>query len=72
MFLIYTVQDARTVHYLGLFISMDSLTLMLASFSQRYLAEAQDNINVLLEQMKIVTVIVKLKFLSSFVLGFNS
>ncbi len=50
-FLTYTVQDART---LGLYISMDSLTLTLASFSQRYLAEAQDNINVL-EQMKIVT-----------------
>ncbi len=51
----YTVQDARKVRYLGLHISMDSLTLPLASFSQRYLAEAQDNINVLLEQMKIVT-----------------
>ncbi len=38
-----------------LYISMDSLTLTLASFSQRYLAKAQDNINVLLEQMKIVT-----------------
>ncbi len=44
-----------TVRYIGLYISMDLLTLMLASFSQRYLAEAQDNINVLLEQMKIVT-----------------
>ncbi len=52
MFLTYTVQDART---LGLYVSMDSLTLTLASFIQRYLAEAQDNINVLLEQMKIVT-----------------
>ncbi len=54
-FLTFTVQDVRTVHYLGLYVSMDSLTLTLASFSQRYLAEAQDNINVLLEQMKIVT-----------------
>ncbi len=55
-FLTYTVQDARTVYsYLGLYVSMDSLTLTLASFSQRYLAKAQDNINVLLEQMKIVT-----------------
>ncbi len=52
---VYTVQDMRTVCYLGLYISMDSLTLTLASFSQRYLAETQDNINVLLEQMKIVT-----------------
>ncbi len=34
---------------------MDSLTLTLASFSQRYLAKAQDNINDLLEQMKSVT-----------------
>ncbi len=34
---------------------MDSLTLTLASLSQRSLAEAQDDINVLLEQMKIVT-----------------
>ncbi len=49
------LQDGRTVCYLGLYISMDSLTLTLASFSQRYLAAAQDNINVLLEQMKIVT-----------------
>ncbi len=39
---------------LGLYISMDSLILTLASFSQRYLAKAKDNINVLLEQMKIV------------------
>ncbi len=30
---------------LVLYISMNSLTLMLASFSQRYLAKAQDNIN---------------------------
>ncbi len=49
------LQDARTVHYLGLYVSMDSLTLTLTSFIQRYLAKAQDNINVLLEQMKIVT-----------------
>ncbi len=55
VFLTYTVQDARTVRYLGLYVSMDALTLTLASFSQRYLAKAQDNINVLLEQMKIVT-----------------
>ncbi len=41
--------------YLGVYISMDSLTLTLAGFSQRYLAIAQDNINVLLEQMTIVT-----------------
>ncbi len=54
MFLTYTVQDTRIVRYLGLYVSMDSLTLTLASFSQRYLAEAQDNINVL-EQMKSVT-----------------
>ncbi len=54
VFLTYTVQDARTI-YLGLYVSMDSLTLTLASFRHRYLAEAQDNINVLLEQMKIVT-----------------
>ncbi len=53
VFLTYTVQDTRTVCYLGLYVGMDSLTLMLASFSQRYLTEAQDNINVLLEQMKI-------------------
>ncbi len=39
----------------GLYVSMDSLTLTLASFSQRYHAKAQDNINILLEQMKIVT-----------------
>ncbi len=32
---------------------MDSLTLTLASFSQKYLAKAQDNINVLHEQMKV-------------------
>ncbi len=51
VFLTYTVQDARTLCYLGLYISMDSLTLTLASFSQRNLAKAQDNINVLLEQM---------------------
>ncbi len=44
--LTYTVQDARTVCYLGLYVNMDSITLTLASFSQRYLAKAQDNINV--------------------------
>ncbi len=55
VFLTYTVQDARTVLYLGLYVSMDALTLTLSSFSQRYVAKAQDNINVLLEQMKIVT-----------------
>ncbi len=38
---------------LGLYVSMDSLTLTFASFSQRYLAEAQYNINVLLEQLKL-------------------
>ncbi len=54
MFLTYTVQNVRTVLYLGLYVSMDSLNLTLASFSQRYLAEAQDDINVLLEQKKIV------------------
>ncbi len=54
MFLSYTVDDVRRV-YLGLDVSMDSLTLTLASLSQRSLAEAQDDINVLLEQMKIVT-----------------
>ncbi len=47
--LTYTVHDVRTVSYLGLNVSMDSLTLTLARFSQRYLA------NVLLEQMKTVT-----------------
>ncbi len=52
VFLTNTVHDVRTVNYLGLYISMDSLTLTLASFSQRYLAEAQDDINVLLQQMK--------------------
>ncbi len=52
MFLTYTVQDAGIVCYLGLYISMDSLTLTLASFSQRCLAKTQDNINVLFEQMK--------------------
>ncbi len=51
----YTVQGARTVRYLGLYISIYSLTLMLASFSLRYLAKAQDNVNILLEQMEIVT-----------------
>ncbi len=49
------LQDARTVCYSGLYVSMDSLTLTLASFTQRYLAKAQDNIDVLLEQMEIVT-----------------
>ncbi len=49
VFLTHTVQDMRTVHYLGLCVSL------LTSFSQRYLNEAQDYINVLLEQMKIVT-----------------
>ncbi len=52
VFLTHTVQD--TVRILGLYISMDS-TVTLASFSERYLAETQDNINVLLEQTKIVT-----------------
>ncbi len=52
VFLIYTVQDVRTVHYLGLYINMDSLTLTLSSFSQRYLVKlAQDNINVLFERI---------------------
>jgi len=55
VFLPYTVQDARTVCYSGLYVSMDSLTLALAGFTQRYLAKAQDNIDVLLEQMEIVT-----------------
>ncbi len=45
----------REFRYLVLYISMDSLSLTLASFSQRFLAEAEDNINVMLEQMKIVT-----------------
>ncbi len=39
----YTVDDVRRVLYLGLDVSMDSLTLTLASLSQRYLAEAQDD-----------------------------
>ncbi len=55
VFLTYIVHNARTVRYLGLYVSMDSLTLTLASFSQRYLAKAQYNIHVLLEQMTIVT-----------------
>ncbi len=46
----------RTVCYLGLYISMDSLTLTLASFSQRYLAETQDNINVLLNNINLINV----------------
>ncbi len=50
MFLTYTVQDAISL----LYVSMDSLTLTLASFIQRYLAKAQDNINMLV-QMKSVT-----------------
>ncbi len=50
-----SLHDVRTVSYLGLYVSMDSLTLTFASFSQRSLAEAQDDINVLLEQMRIVT-----------------
>ncbi len=54
VFLTYTVQDARTIRYLGLHVNMDSITLTLASFSQIYLAKAQNNINVLLEQMKTV------------------
>ncbi len=33
---------------------MDSLTLALANFNQRYLADAQDVVNILLEQMKTV------------------
>ncbi len=66
------LQDVRTISYLGLYVSMDSLTLTLASFSQRYLAKSQDNINVLLEQMKIVTEWVYDKHKSSFVLGLNT
>ncbi len=50
-----TFYKTPSIRYLGLYISMDSLTLTLASFNQRYLAEAQDNINVLLKQMKSVT-----------------
>ncbi len=53
--LTYSVHGVRTVCYLGLCVSMDSLTLTFASFSQRFLAEAQDDINILLEQMKTVT-----------------
>ncbi len=45
----------REFRFLGLYISMHSLSLTLASFSQRFLAEAEDTINVMLEQMKIVT-----------------
>ncbi len=55
VFLTYIVQDAIsplfrfvTLHYHGL------THLKWASFSQRYLAKAQDNINVLLKQMKMV------------------
>ncbi len=54
-FLTHTVQDAKIVFYLGLYINIDSLTLTLASFRQRYLAKAQDNIKVLLNQINIVT-----------------
>ncbi len=50
-----TLYKTQSVRYLGLYVSIDSLTLTLASFIQRYLASAQDNINVLLEQMKIVS-----------------
>ncbi len=53
MFLTYTVQDA--ISPFSLYISMDSLALTLASFSQRDLAKAEDSINILLEQMKSVT-----------------
>ncbi len=54
MFLTYTVQDAISPLF-SLYISMDSLALTLASFSQRDLAKAEDSINILLEQMKSVT-----------------
>ncbi len=50
-----TLYKKQPVRYLGLYISMDSLTLTLASFSQRYLAKAHDNVNIQLEQMKSVT-----------------
>ncbi len=66
MFLPYTVQDARTVHYLGLYISMDSLTLTLASFSQRYLAETQDDINILLEENIFVFIGIRVECLQTF------
>ncbi len=66
MFLPYTVQDARTVHYLGLYISMDSLTLTLASFSQRYLAETQDDINILLEENIFVFIGIRVECLRTF------
>ncbi len=48
-------EPVRTVRYLGLYISMDSLTLTLARFSQGYLAEAEDDVNILLEQIETVT-----------------
>ncbi len=50
-----TLYKTREQSAIGLYVSIDSLTWTLASFNQRYLAEAQDNINVLLEQMEIVT-----------------
>lgn len=53
--LMYTVHNMRIVYYLDVYVSMDSLTYPLASFNQRYLAEVQDDINVLLEQLKIVS-----------------
>ncbi len=56
-------QSARTLLHngpnesleLSMYISMDALTLTLASFIQKYLAEAQDDIYILLEQIQIVT-----------------
>ncbi len=50
-----TLYKTREQSAIGLYVSIDSLTWTLASFNQRYLAKAQDNINVLLEQMEIVT-----------------
>ncbi len=44
----YTIQDAISPLF-RLYIIMDSVTLTLVSFIQRYLAKAQDNINILLE-----------------------
>ncbi len=43
MFLTYTVYDVRIVCCLDLYVDMDSLTSNLASFSQRDIAEAQDD-----------------------------
>lgn len=49
----YNMHAVRTVSYLGLYVSMDSLTNI--SFSQRYDTDAQDDISDLPEQIKTIT-----------------